>query len=209
MLLVASALLMVGNLVLLTRVRGFAWDRFFQVGKWSLLAYLVIAGLIEFAFLENHVKGGTLVVLTLSLVVFAIHVPALVGFTVARYVPSRRATPARTARSASAAHSCAGPGSADGLESARQAPVAQLDRASVYGTEGREFESLRARLREGSRCPAVPATDRLPKGPAEKRPCCASARWPIRSGRWRPEGIMPATSRKRISHARHAGPTSK
>jgi hypothetical protein len=24
------------------------------------------------------------------------------------------------------------------------APVAQLDRASVYGTEGREFESLRA-----------------------------------------------------------------
>ncbi len=27
----------------------------------------------------------------------------------------------------------------------RSAPVAQLDRASVYGTEGREFESLRAR----------------------------------------------------------------
>jgi hypothetical protein len=26
-----------------------------------------------------------------------------------------------------------------------KAPVAQLDRASVYGTEGREFESLRAR----------------------------------------------------------------
>jgi hypothetical protein len=28
----------------------------------------------------------------------------------------------------------------------RSAPVAQLDRASVYGTEGREFESLRARF---------------------------------------------------------------
>src|ERR1700733_4079938 len=28
-----------------------------------------------------------------------------------------------------------------------RAPVAQLDRASVYGTEGREFESLRARHR--------------------------------------------------------------
>ena len=27
------------------------------------------------------------------------------------------------------------------------APVAQLDRASVYGTEGREFESLRARYK--------------------------------------------------------------
>ena len=80
-----SALLMVGNLASLARAREFAWDRFFQVGKWSLLAYLVIAGLIEYAFLQNHVKGGTLVVLTLSLVVFAIHVPALVGFTVARY----------------------------------------------------------------------------------------------------------------------------
>jgi hypothetical protein len=83
-LLAASALLMVGNLVSLTTVPGFAWDRFFHVGKWSLLAYLVIAGLIEYAFLQNHVKGGTLVVLTLSLLVFAIHVPALVGFTVAR-----------------------------------------------------------------------------------------------------------------------------
>ena len=30
----------------------------------------------------------------------------------------------------------------------RQAPVAQLDRASVYGTEGREFESLRARRKK-------------------------------------------------------------
>jgi hypothetical protein len=84
-LLAASALLMVINLASLARVSDFAWDRFLQVGKWSLLAYLVIAGLIEYAFLQNHVKGGTLVVLTLSLGVFAIHVPALVGFTVARY----------------------------------------------------------------------------------------------------------------------------
>jgi hypothetical protein len=84
-LLALSAVLMVGNLASLARVPQFAWDRFFQVGKWSLLAYLVIAGLIEYAFLQNHVKGGTLVVLTLSLLVFAIHVPALVGFTVARY----------------------------------------------------------------------------------------------------------------------------
>jgi hypothetical protein len=84
-LLAVSGLLMVGNIASLARAPGFAWDRFFQVGKWSLLAYAVIAGLIEYAFLQNHVRGGTLVVLTLSLVVFAIHVPALVGFTVARY----------------------------------------------------------------------------------------------------------------------------
>jgi hypothetical protein len=36
-------------------------------------------------FLRNHVSGGRLVVLTLSLAVFAVHVPTLVGFTVARF----------------------------------------------------------------------------------------------------------------------------
>jgi len=84
-LLAASALLLALNLVLLSRVKGFAWDRFFQVGKWSLLAYAVIAGTIEYVFLRNHLSGGPLIVLTLSLVVFAVHVPTLVGFTVARY----------------------------------------------------------------------------------------------------------------------------
>jgi hypothetical protein len=84
-LLAASAALMAINLLMLARVKDFAWGRFFQVGKWSLLAYAVIAGMIEYAFLQNHVRGGALVVLTLSLAVFAIHVPTLVGFTVARY----------------------------------------------------------------------------------------------------------------------------
>lgn len=84
-LLVLSAALMATNLFLLSRVRDFAWGRFFQVGKWSLLAYAIIAGMIEYAFLQDHVSGGPLVVLTLSLVVFAIHVPTLVGFTVARF----------------------------------------------------------------------------------------------------------------------------
>jgi hypothetical protein len=84
-LLALSALLLVGNLFSLSRVKDFHWARFFQVAKWSLLAYTVIAGMILFAFLEDHLSGGPLIVLTLSLVVFAVHVPALVGFTVARY----------------------------------------------------------------------------------------------------------------------------
>jgi hypothetical protein len=81
----ASALLLATNLVLLSRVPGFPWDRFFDVAKWALLAYTIIAGMIEYAFLRNHLKGGALVVLTLSLVVFAVHVPVLIGFTVARF----------------------------------------------------------------------------------------------------------------------------
>jgi uncharacterized membrane protein YeiB len=84
-LLIASAALVVLNLALLTRVPGFAWGRFVQVGKWALLAYLFTAALIEFAFLQNHVSGGPLVILTLSLLVYAVQVPALIAFTVARY----------------------------------------------------------------------------------------------------------------------------
>ena len=84
-LLAASALLLAANLAMLARVRGFAWGRFFEVAKWSLVAYAIIAGLIEYAFVRNHLSGGPLVVLTLSLAVFAVHVPTLIGFTVARF----------------------------------------------------------------------------------------------------------------------------
>jgi hypothetical protein len=84
-LLVASTLLMVGNITALARVKGFPWSRFFAVAKWSLLAYSVMAGMILYVFLRDHVSGGSLVVLTLSLVVYAIHVPTMVGFTVARF----------------------------------------------------------------------------------------------------------------------------
>jgi hypothetical protein len=80
-----SALLLVGNLLALSRVRDFNWPRFLDVGKWALLAYAITAGLIEYAFVRNDLSGGPLVVLTLSLVVYAVHVPMLIGFTVARY----------------------------------------------------------------------------------------------------------------------------
>jgi hypothetical protein len=84
-LLIASALLLVGNLVALSRVEGFAWGRFADVAKWALLAYAITAGVIEYTFVRNDISGGPLVVLTLSLVVYAVHVPMLIGFTVARY----------------------------------------------------------------------------------------------------------------------------
>jgi hypothetical protein len=84
-LLVASALLLVGNLGALSRVKGFHWARFFEIARWALLAYTITAGMIEYAFLRDHLSGGPLVVLTLSLVIYAVHVPMLIGFTVARY----------------------------------------------------------------------------------------------------------------------------
>jgi hypothetical protein len=80
-----SALLLAANLMTLSRVNDFPWNRFVDVAKWALLAYVVVAGMIEYSFVRNHVSGGPLVVLTLALIIFAVHVPTLVGFTVARF----------------------------------------------------------------------------------------------------------------------------
>jgi hypothetical protein len=87
-LLVASTVVLAFNFVLLSRVPDFAWARFFQVGRWALLAYLFTAGMILYAFLRDHLSGGPLVILTLSLIVYALQVPTLIGFTVARYETS-------------------------------------------------------------------------------------------------------------------------
>jgi hypothetical protein len=83
--LVAAVALLLANVVLLARDRHFAWGRFFQVARWGLVAYIVIAGMIEFAFVYDHTRGAPLVLLTLLLVTFTVNVPILLAFTVARF----------------------------------------------------------------------------------------------------------------------------
>jgi hypothetical protein len=69
----------------LAMVREFAWWRFRQVAAYALLAYIVIAGMLEYVFVFDHVRGATLAVLTSMLALFALDVPMLLAFTVARY----------------------------------------------------------------------------------------------------------------------------
>jgi hypothetical protein len=88
-LLAAAAVLVLIDVVLLARLQDFAWPLFFQVAGWSLLAYSVMYGILEFTFVYDHVPGSTLVVLTLMLVVIAIDIPLLFGFSVARYAEPR------------------------------------------------------------------------------------------------------------------------
>ena len=88
-LLVAAAIALGAAVVLLARQRAFAWRRFFQVGSWTLLAYVVIAGMIEYAFVYDHTRGAVLVVTTQMLVIFLLAPPLLVAFTVARFQQSR------------------------------------------------------------------------------------------------------------------------
>lgn len=81
----AGGLLTVADLVVLSRIRPFAWGTFFLVIKWALVAYAVIAGVLEFVFVRDHTPGATMAVLTATLVVFAVDVPTVLAFTVARF----------------------------------------------------------------------------------------------------------------------------
>lgn len=81
---VAGALLAT-NGVLLARTPRFAWWRFFQVFRWGLLAYVVIAGMLEYTFIYDHTRGSVLAVMTVMLVLFATNVPLLLAFTVAAH----------------------------------------------------------------------------------------------------------------------------
>ena len=83
--LVVAAALELGNAVLLARIQGFAWARFRQVAGWSLIAYVIIGGMIEYAFVYDHTRGTQLVILTCMLALFVLNVPVLIAFTVARY----------------------------------------------------------------------------------------------------------------------------
>jgi hypothetical protein len=84
-LLVVAAVLLTAGVVMLTRVAGFAWDTFIRVGRWALLAYVIAAGMIEFAFVHNDTSGAPLAVVTGLLVLFALDVPFIIATTVARY----------------------------------------------------------------------------------------------------------------------------
>jgi hypothetical protein len=83
--LIVAAALEATNLFLVSRIQDFAWNRFKQVAGWFLVAYAVIAGMIEYAFVYDDTRGTQLVILTLMLVLFMLNVPVLAAFTVARY----------------------------------------------------------------------------------------------------------------------------
>jgi hypothetical protein len=84
-LLIGSVVLWLASVVLMARHRGFAWPVFTRIARWALLAYVVEAGLIEYAFIHNHVSGSTLLLLSLMLVMFALDVTVSIAFTVARF----------------------------------------------------------------------------------------------------------------------------
>jgi hypothetical protein len=73
------------NLGLLSRLKGYAWGTFFRVLRWLLLVYLTEAAMFEFIVVYNHARGRTLVMLTIMLAAFAVNIPLLVSYFVGRY----------------------------------------------------------------------------------------------------------------------------
>jgi len=71
--------------ITVSRLRDFNWKVFFQVWRWAMLAYIVIGGILEFVFIFDHTRGSMLLVFTLSLAIFALDIPLLLSFSVARY----------------------------------------------------------------------------------------------------------------------------
>jgi hypothetical protein len=84
---VAAALLLLVNLVLLARIQEFAWAPFRRVFGWALLAYLTIGGILEFVFVYDHTPGRQLALFSAMLLMFAVDVPLILAFSVARYQP--------------------------------------------------------------------------------------------------------------------------
>jgi hypothetical protein len=84
-LLALGAGLLLASVISLAQLKSFAWTTFLKVFKWALLAYVITSGMIEFAFVRDHTRGSSLVLVTLMLVIFAVSVPITIAFTVARY----------------------------------------------------------------------------------------------------------------------------
>ena len=81
----AGAVATGADIVLLSRIQPFAWPVFFLVFRWALLAYLVIAGLLGYVFVHDQTPAATMAVLAATLAVFAVDVPLILAFTVARF----------------------------------------------------------------------------------------------------------------------------
>jgi hypothetical protein len=80
-----ALVLLVTNIVILSRLRDFAWTVFFQVFRWTLLAYAVIAGMIGYVFIDDGTRGSLLVILVSMLLIFAVDIPVVLSFAVARF----------------------------------------------------------------------------------------------------------------------------
>jgi hypothetical protein len=82
-----AALVLIVNAILISRIKEFAWPVFFRVFGWALLAYAVITGILEFVFVFDHTPARLLALFSAMLLLFALDVPLMLAYSVARWQP--------------------------------------------------------------------------------------------------------------------------
>jgi hypothetical protein len=89
-LLVAAGAVVAANTVALARISGFNWSLFWKVGRWTFVGYAIIAGMLMFTFIYDKLPTGQLTLLVATLAVFAVDIPMMLAFSVARFQPAER-----------------------------------------------------------------------------------------------------------------------
>ena len=87
-LLIGACALLAVNVYLLSRITTFSWSTFRHVFIRSLVGYGVIAGLLAYVFIRDDIPNDVMAFLGAMLLVFALDIPLLFGFSVARYQPA-------------------------------------------------------------------------------------------------------------------------
>lgn len=80
-----AALLLLANVLLLSRIPIFAWKSFFKVARWTFLAEGIVAGILEYIFIFDGTRGSVLVLMSSALIIFVLDLSVLFGFSVAQY----------------------------------------------------------------------------------------------------------------------------
>ena len=89
-LVIAAGVVVLANAAILSRIPDFNWRVFWQVGRWTLVGYAVIAGMLMFTFIYDQLPTGQLALLVGTLAVFAVDIPIMLAFSVARFQPRER-----------------------------------------------------------------------------------------------------------------------
>lgn len=83
--LVISCLLSATAVFLLSRRTEFAWTLFLAVSRWVLVLTGIFAVMAIYIFVADGTRGKPLAILVAVLVLAAINIPMLLGFSVARH----------------------------------------------------------------------------------------------------------------------------
>jgi hypothetical protein len=86
-LVIAAGVVVLANVAVLVRTPNFNWPLFWKVGFWTLVGYSVIAGMLMFTFIYDQLPTGQLALLVSTLAVFAVDIPIMLAFSVARFQP--------------------------------------------------------------------------------------------------------------------------